>query len=293
MDQRTYKTVVTIPAYNEEKTIYSIIQKIKEFGYYNILVVDDGSTDSTVKLARNAGAVVYRHHRNFGLAKTFQTEIEQCLKMDANIIVHLDADGQYNPKTIYHLERLVKRGYDLVLGSRFLGTIEQMPFIKKIGNRLFSKAVSWITKTKITDSQTGFRAFTSNVARKIKINSNFTYTQEQIIKCCQNNFRIIEIPVHFKKREGHSRLMKNPVEYAWKGGINLLRIFRDYEPLKFFGMVALMFLLPGLLIGSRLAFWYVADGNIHNKIPQAIICLMLMQLGVQIFLFGFLADIHK
>lgn len=286
------KTIVTIPALNEEKTICNIIRKIKDEGY-DVLVVDDGSTDNTVRLARNAGAVVYRHHRNFGLAKTFQTEVEQCLKMGADIIIHIDADGQYNPHDIYYLERLIKKGYDLALGSRFLGTIEKMSWIKKIGNKMFSKAVSWIIKMKITDSQTGFRAFNKKIAEKIKITSNFTYTQEQIIKASRENFRIIEIPTIFYKRDGHSRLMRNPLDYALKGGINLLKIFRDYEPLRFFGMIALCFLLPGLIIGSRLTFWYLTKGHIYNRIPSAIVCLMLILLGVQILLFGFLADMRR
>ena len=140
------KIVITIPAYNEERTIALVIKEIKQVmentSYnYIIHVQDDGSKDRTIELAKKAGAIVNSNKRNLGLAETFQVELENCLKLKADIIVHTDADGQYLPQFIPKLIKKVEEGSDLVLGSRFGGRIRGMPLIKKIGNRAFSKVI--------------------------------------------------------------------------------------------------------------------------------------------------------
>ena len=178
--------IITIPAYNEEKTIGRVIKEIKETmdktSYkYRIHVLDDGSRDKTKIIAEKSGAVVFSHPINYGLAETFKEEIKRCLESKADIIVHTDADGQYPALYIPKLIKEIENGYDLVLGSRFKGKIQSMSLTKKIGNIIFSKVVSQITKTKITDAQTGFRAFTKNAA-EMPIISSHTYTQEQIIR---------------------------------------------------------------------------------------------------------------
>jgi len=233
------KIVVTIPAYNERRTIGPLISGIRkvmiENKYdYEILVLDDGSKDNTVQIAKKKKAIVFSHPKNYGLAETFKTEIEKALELKADIIVHIDADHQYLPKEIPKLIDGIKKGYDLVLGSRFKGKIEHMPLIKRFGNKAFSRVISNISGLKISDAQTGFRAFTKEVARKINITSNHTYTQEQIIRAVKQKFRIKEVPVYFAKRKGKSRLMSNPFSYAIRAWINIIRTYRDYEPLKFF-----------------------------------------------------------
>jgi glycosyltransferase involved in cell wall biosynthesis len=229
--------VVTIPVYNEEETLGQVIDDIKRVmpDNHKVLVVDDGSSDRSASIAREHGAVVYSHPRNYGLAETFRTEVEKALKENPDIIVHIDADGQYSVDDIEKLILPIKNNEaDLVLGSRFSGTIEKMPFVKRQGNRAFSKVISHLTKMKITDGQTGFRAFTKDVAERIKIKSRHTYTQEMIIRAAREKFRIKEVPVDFAKRKsGDSRLISNPIEYAAKAWLNIFRIYRDYEPLRF------------------------------------------------------------
>lgn len=227
------KVVVTIPAYNEEKTIGKVIQKIKEvmdntkYAYsYIILVVDDGSTDETYERASEAGAIVYSHKKNKGLAETFRTEMKICISLGAEIIVHTDADGQYKAEEIPMLIEEVEKGTDLILGSRFKGKIENMPLMKKIGNRAFSVVLSILTRKRISDGQTGFRAFKQKVAKDIEIISDHTYTQEQIIKAAQKDYTIKEVPVYFAKRnDGKSRLMRSPFDYAFKAWKNIFRIY--------------------------------------------------------------------
>src|SRR3989344_5182513 len=194
------KIIISIPAYNEEKTLPKVLTEIKEVMSntkynYSILVLDDGSRDKTVEVARSHGAIVVSHRRNRGLAETFRSEMHECLRQKADIIVHTDADGQYHSKHIPELIEKVKQGYDLVLGSRFRGRIQSMPFLKRIGNIAFSAVLTSLTKRRITDSTTGFRAFTSEVARDINYINTFTYTQEQIIKAAKQGFKITEIPI--------------------------------------------------------------------------------------------------
>ncbi len=291
------KVIITMPAYNEEKTVGGVIHDIRQVMgrtkyNYEVLVVDDGSKDRTSEIAKKARAIVYPHPANYGLAEAFKTEIKRCLLLKADIIVHTDADGQYLAKEIPVLIKEVEKGNDLVLGSRFSGTIEEMPFLKRKGNRAFSRVVSKITGIQISDAQTGFRAFTREVAERIKIISNFTYTQEQIIKAAKEKFRIKEVPIYFAKRAGKSKLMKNPFDFALKAWINLLRIYRDYEPLKFFGMIGGLFIIAGLLIGALLFSLYLKYGQIGHT-PSQILTILLILIGLQITIFGFIADMIR
>ncbi|MHA1354548.1 MAG: glycosyltransferase family 2 protein [Candidatus Heimdallarchaeota archaeon] len=227
------KVVVTIPAYNEEekigeviKNIKSVMDETKHCYNYLILVVNDGSTDKTVDEAIKAGAFVYSHEINQGLAETFRTEMKLCSELGTEIIVHTDADGQYRAEEIPNLIEQVELGYDLVLGSRFMGTIESMPKMKRFGNKAFSRLISLLTRRRISDGQTGFRAFTRKVAEELPIESDYTYTQEQIIRACQNNYKILEVPAYFAKRDnGPSRLMKNPLDYAIRAWRNIIKLY--------------------------------------------------------------------
>lgn len=289
--------IITIPAYNEENTIGRVIKSINEVMKlakykYKVLVVDDGSKDKTASIAKNNGALVYSHLKNYGLAETFKTEVEHALKLNADIIVHIDADGQYLPKEIPKLIKQVENGYDLVLGSRFKGKIEYMPLIKRIGNIAFSKVISQLTGLKISDGQTGFRAFTKKVAKEVAIISNHTYTQEQIIRAVRQKFKVKEIPVYFAKRKDKSRLMLNPFDYAIKAWINILRLYRDYEPLKFFGWSGFFIFFIGFLIGIYLTYLHFT-GGIRGHLGLMMLDILFLSIGLQIIIFGFIADMKK
>ena len=293
------KIIITIPAYNEEETIGTVIQEIKQVmnglqHNYEIIVVNDGSTDNTEEIAKKAGAIVYSHPYNYGLAETFRTEVEKVLEQNADVIVHIDADGQYRPEEIPKLIEPVKKGEaDLVLGSRFMGTIEEMPIAKRWGNIAFSKIVSQISGIKITDAQTGFRAFTREFAEKVKITSTHTYTQEMVLRAVREKFKVKEVPVYFAKREkGKSRLILNPFEYAIKAWINIFRIYRDYEPLKFFGSMGVTLMSASFIVGIYILCTLFTDGwtGIDKRIPTILLGVLLFVSGLQILSFGFLAD---
>jgi glycosyltransferase involved in cell wall biosynthesis len=293
------KIVVTVPAFNEEATIGRVIRDIKDVmskqkHTYKVLVVDDGSTDRTASVAKKAGATVFSHPYNSGLSETFRTEMKKCLELGAEVIIHTDADGQYLASEIPKLLKPIEnREADLVLGSRFMGKIEKMPAIKRLGNRAFSKVISGIIGRKVTDCQTGFRAFTSDVAKDLEIISDHTYTQEQIIKAVKHKFRIREVPIHFRKRvSGKSRLLSNPFEYAVKAWINIFRIYRDYNPLKFFGVIGGALTSIGVLIGIYILYLFFTEGALgtFQKLPTILLGILLFITGIQILVFGFLAD---
>ena len=221
----------------------------------------------------------------------FKTELKKCLELKSDVIIHIDADGQYLPKEIPRLLNEIKNGYDLVLGSRFKGKIEYMPLINRFGNKAFSRVVSQISGIKITDAQTGFRAFTKEIA-KIPIISNHTYTQEQIIKTIRKKFRVKEVPIYFAKRNGKSKLIRNPFEYAAKAWINIIRINRDFEPLKFFGISGGFVFLIGFLIGLYLIYLHFTSG-IVGHFALIMLDVLILSIGLQIIIFGFLADMYR
>src|SRR3989344_2993468 len=281
--------IVTIPAYNEEKSIERVIYGIKQIMdsnkyKYKILVVDDGSKDNTAEIAKNSGAIVYSHPYNYGLAETFRTEMQKCLELKADIIIHTDADNQYSTEEIPNLINKIKQGNDLVLGTRFGKGKYSGSFMKGLGNKVFAKAFSNLFNIKITDTTTGFRAFNSKVA-KLPVINNFTYTQEQIIRATKAKMKISEIPIITNKTR-KSKLFRNPFDYAIKAWINLFRIYRDYEPLKFFGLVGFLFAFPGFLIGLWFSYLHFTTG-IKGHLGLLFLMLILIFTGIQISIFGF------
>src|SRR3989344_8192220 len=284
--------IITIPAYNEEQTIGKLIDEIKkvmdENKYnYKIQVINDGSKDKTAEIAKQHGALVYSHPYNLGLAETFRTEMKKCVELSADIIVHTDADGQYPSYFIPNLIRKIQEGYDLVLGSRFGKGIYSGSLMKKFGNIAFARVFSSLLNINLRDTTTGFRAFTKRVAQLPIINT-FTYTQEQIIRAGKAKMYLAEVPITTNKTR-KSRLFKSPFNFALRAWINILRIYRDFEPLKFFGTIGLFFISLGFLIGLRLIYFFIATGRVGHT-PSTILTMLLIMVGVQIILFGFLAD---
>src|SRR3989338_10070157 len=280
--------VITIPAYNEEKTIGKVVNEIKQVMdktkyNYKILVIDDGSRDKTIEIAKKFGTIVYSNKKNLGLIETFKIEMKKCIDIGADIIVHTDADGQYFAQDIPRLIKKIEEGYDLVIGSRFKLKNKNLPFSKNIGNKAFAWIFSNIMKKKITDTTSGFRAFTKNIA-KIGLINDFTYTQEQLIRAYKMNYKIGEIPIKTRKTR-KSRLFKHPLQYAFKAWINIFRIYRDYKPLSFFGGTGLVLLSLGVLIGLYFIYLHLTTG-IKGHIGLLFLMLLFIFSGIKIILFG-------
>ena len=292
------KLVVTIPAFNEEKTIGKVIEeipkKISGINKIEILVIDDGSTDSTSKIAKAKGARVIRNSSNKGLAFTFARGLDAALGMGADIIVNTDADFQYNQKQIPRLIKpILDKEADIVLGSRFKGYIEDMSKQKYWGNKAMSFLVSFLTGLKISDSQTGFRAFSREAALQINIFSDYTYTQETILEAWEKQLLIKEVPADFRKRDGESRLISNIFIYAKRAGFTVIETYVSYKPLRVFLSVGAILGLSGAFFGYKVLIHFLETGMVSPFIPSAILSSMLLILGVQVMIMGLIAEMIK
>lgn len=292
------KLVVMIPAYNEEQTIGQVINEIPRripgITALRILVIDDGSTDRTAAIAERSGATVIRNKQNLGLAVTFARGLNRALAMGADIIVNTDADMQYNQRQIPDLIAPIMAGRaDIVLGSRFRGTIEYMPRRKKLGNRIMSWVVRRISGLPISDAQTGFRAFSREAALRMAIQSDYTYTQETILQAASHNLLITEIPIEFRKRSGESRLVSSLFGYARRTAVALIIGFLNYRPLRLFLGTGLIFFAAGFILGVRILAHFAATGLVSPFIPLAILTAILLIVGFQIIMIGLLAEMIK
>ncbi len=288
-----------IPSFNEESTLGLVIseipKKIPKIDSIQILVIDDGSTDKTAELAKKNGAIVLSHKSNCGLAKTFRDGLEYALlELGADIIVNTDADFQYNQKQIPLLVKPILDGKaDLVLGSRFAGNIEYMPFQNRLGNILATKAVALVSELPITDGQTGFRAFSREAALRLNVLSNYTYTQETILQASYHKLTIVEVPIDFRKRLGKSRLISSMIGYARQSILVLLMGYLNYKPLKVFLAVGGSLFAVGFIAGLYILQHFVVTGAVSPHIPLAIVSVAFLLFGAQIMATGVVAEMIK
>ena len=279
------RLVILIPAYNEEETMQKVIDQIpKKFDSIDqveIIVINDGSTDNTKKMAEGAGATVYSFTQNKGLAKAIAYGFSKSLEHKADILIILDADNQYDSTEIpLLLKPIIENQADVVLGDRQVKKLEHMSTQKKIGNRLSSRVVSKLMGQKINDAQTGFRAFNRDALNKLHIFSGYTYTQETLLQAKYKGLKILEVPVTFRKRADKSRLISNIFTYAIRTFSLISSTIVFYKSLKFFGI--LTFILLGL--GAGLSIFLVnhlaETGQIRPYYPTTILTGIFLITGV-------------
>ncbi|HEX7628674.1 MAG TPA: glycosyltransferase family 2 protein [Candidatus Methanoperedens sp.] len=287
------KTIAIIPAYNEESTLGDVIKGT--FGFVDeILIVNDGSTDRTADIAKNAGAIVIDNIVNRGLGKTIKRGYAEAIKRGADIVVQIDADGQYDPKEIPKLiQPILDNKADLVLGTRLENLKYEMPWLKKQGNKAFTWLLRRLTGADIKDGQTGFRATRKEVFETVEIQGDFTYTQEMIVKTAKEGWRIANVPVNFYQRSaGESRLMSGPLSYAWRAWIIIIRTIRDYDPLKFFGLPGIILTIAGIFLGAAILYKFAVIGIIGHT-PAVILTTLLIMSGIQLLFLALMADMRK
>ena len=286
------KLVITIPAYNEEKTISSVIKEIPQTingaDAIEIIVVDDGSRDGTVNEAKKAGVQeIVTHKANKGLGVTFRDGLEAALRRGADIIVNIDADGQYNATQIPDLIKPILDGKaDIVLGWRDINELDHMPTGKKIGNKLATLVTRQLSGLPIKDAQTGFRAFSREAAQRLNLFGKYTYVQETLIQASQKGLLIEQVPIEFRRRDGKSRLIPSLTTYAVRAGSTIFGTYRDYHPLKLFLPIGGSLLVIGLGFGTRILIHFSQTGMVSPFIPSAIVSSLLVMTGLSIIGLG-------
>ncbi|HWQ96183.1 MAG TPA: glycosyltransferase [Candidatus Methylomirabilis sp.] len=298
-DKKFVKLAITIPAYNEEKNIGRVIREIPKriegIDEIEIIVINDGSNDRTSEAAKEAGANrIISHSNNKGVGRAFSTGLNAAIETGADIIVNIDADRQFNPEDIPKLiEPILKNEAEFVTASRFLDKdLEpEIPYIKKIGNQLFTWVISEITGQYFTDTQCGFRAFSRKAALKLNLFGKFTYTQEVFLDLVNKDITIKEIPIwvsYDKNRK--SRVVKNPLLYGIKALSIIIRTVRDTKPLFFFGNFGLFFLLTGFLIGAWLILRWWITGYVSPYTSMVNLSALLLIVGFILCVLALIAD---
>ena len=293
------KLVVTIPAYNEESTISGVIagvpRRMDGVASVQVLVLDDGSTDGTVAAAQKAGAdKVVRHRENRGLGTAFKRALDEALAMGADIIVNIDADGQYNALDIPALiAPIIENRADIVLGWRDIGNLDFMPAGKKIGNRMATRATRMLSGFPVKDAQTGFRAFSRDAAMRMYLSGGYTYVQETLMQAKYKGLIIEQVPVDFRARKGKSRLISSLFSYAVRASRVIFVTFKDYRPLRLFLYSGFVIFLIGLGLGIRVLVHFAQTGMVTPHYPSAIAATLLILLGLGVAVFGIIADMFK
>jgi glycosyltransferase involved in cell wall biosynthesis len=261
--------VVTIPAYNEQATVGQVISDIPKtisgIDEIKVVVIDDGSTDATAQVASQAGAYVHSQGHNKGLGAAFSQGIRTALSFGADIIVNIDADGQFNPKDISKLvEPILQNKAEMVTASRFVdASLEpEMPWIKKWGNRRVANIVNNLCGLNMKDVSCGFRAYKRDAALRVTLLGGHTYTHEVILDMAFRGLRIVEVPVKVQgvRKFGQSKVASNVFSYGWRSLCIMLRAFRDYKPMMVFGGISAIFLVLAILCGGFVMIHFLRTG---------------------------------
>lgn len=264
------KVVVYLPALNEAESIGAVLDgipaRLPGIESIRTIVVDDGSIDETAAIAQRHGAMVVSHPVNLGTGRAFLSGVSAALRAGADIIVSMDADGQFRGQDIARLiAPIIERRADVVLCSRFANgnLIGQMPFTKRAGNAMLTRAVSWIAGTPFTDVSCGFRAMSREAALRADIHSHYEYIHESLLNWRRHEMTIVEVPlpVLAERPVGESRIMSSVARYAMRSAPVLIRAIRDYSPMKFFGMLALLAIVPSALAGLFVSLHWLRTGE--------------------------------
>lgn len=295
------KLIVNLPAFNEEEKIAETIKLIpRSFSKINevlVQVIDDGSKDKTARHAKEAGAdLVFSHQENKGIGITFRTAVEKALENGADIMVNIDADGQFNPEDISKLVKPILDGEaDMVSADRFgEHKAKNMPAAKYFLNRFAAWTIGWFMNHPIKDLTCGFRAYSKESLLRLNLPGAFTYTQEVIIDLLGKNMRLIWIPVevtYFPERK--SRVVRSIFKYINNSFRIILKAVRDVRPMKFFGIPALFLILVSFGFFIYFCSQYFQDFKITPYRNYLLASISLLLVGLQFLVFAFIADMIK
>lgn len=290
------KLIIQIPCYNEAQTLPQTVNDLPDniSGMeIELLIIDDGSNDDTVAIAESLGVDhIVRHPKNLGLARAFQTGLDACLRLGADIIVNTDADNQYPGRYIPELVAPVHCGdADIVIANRQVDEIPHFSPVKKSLQRLGSWTVRTVSGTDVPDAASGFRAYSSEAALRLNILTRYSYTLETIIQAGKLGLRVVSIPVATNSPTRPSRLQRNMWHFIKAQAGTIMRLYAFYEPLRTFSYISLPFLLVGLGAWLRFLYFYLTNQNPGGHVQSITIGTGLILVGVITLLFGVQADI--
>jgi glycosyltransferase involved in cell wall biosynthesis len=290
------KLIIQIPCYNEEvalpTTLSALPREIPGVGKVEWLIVDDGSTDRTVDVARAHGVDhIVSLPRHQGLAGAFVAGLQTCLRAGADVIVNTDADNQYCAEDIPRLIMpILERKAEIVVGARPIDDIDHFSPLKKTLQKWGSWFIRLVSRTDIPDAPSGFRAMSRDAAMQLNVFSEYTYTLETIIQAGQKNMAIVSVPVRVNGELRESRLLKSIPQYVLRSVLTAGRIFVVYRPLRFFSCLGAVIFSAGFLAGVRfLVFYFKGEGGGH--VQSLIFASLLMGMGFQVIVLGVLADL--
>jgi glycosyltransferase involved in cell wall biosynthesis len=290
------KLIIQIPCYNEEGTLQCVIsdlpKRIQGIDVIETLVIDDGSTDSTIEAARKLGVdhvVALKTHR--GLAGAFAAGIEHCLEQGADIIVNTDGDNQYRGDDIPKLISPIVRGdADVVIGTRQIEEVPHFSFFKKKMQKWGSVIIRKLSQTSVRDATSGFRAFSKDAAMRINPLTEYSYTIESLVQLGNEKLKIISVPIHVNPKLRESRLIKNTPSFIARQSLTLFRIYTVYKAFRVFLALGLIIALPGLLGFFRFLYFYFTGGG-EGHIQSLIFSAVFVICGFFIFILGIIAEL--
>lgn len=289
------KLIIQIPCYNEAETLEIALnglpKQIDGIDTIEYLIINDGSKDNTVEVAKNWGV----HHivnfkQNKGLAKGFMAGIDEALRQGADIIVNTDADDQYCGADIEKIVRPILDGKaDIVIGARPIDETEHFSPLKKKLQHFGSWVVRKASKTDIPDAPSGFRAYSREAALQLNVVNEYTYTLEQIVQAGRNKIAIMSVPIRTNAELRPSRLFSSMFGYVKKSMLTIIRSYVMYKPLQFFMLLGSMPVIAGIILGIRFLIRFFM-GNGSGNIQSLILVSLLITIGVMMWVIGILAD---
>jgi len=290
------KLIVQIPCFNEEENLVATVRDIPRLmpgvDTVEVMIIDDGSSDRTIDVARKIGVEhIIEHTGNKGLARTFRTGIDAALKLGADIIVNTDGDNQYSGADIPKLiAPIVSKEAEIVVGDRGGLKNQHFSYFKRQLQVFGSSVIRGITKLDVTDAVSGFRAISRDAAKQINIVTDFSYTIEMLIQASAKRLKVVSVPIGTNAKTRDSRLFKSIPQFLRMSGATLLRAYAMYKPLRLFFIVGMVIMIMGLIpIGRFLYFYLNGDGLGH--IQSIVLGATLVILGTGSMLIGMLADL--
>ncbi len=290
------KLIIQIPCYNEEDnlpgTVADLPREVDGFDTVEWLIIDDGSTDRTVEVAKELGVdhIIQQTH-NQGLATAFMTGLEACLRLGADVIVNTDGDNQYKAEFIPALTRPIVEGKaQIAIGARPISVISHFSPAKRTLQKLGSWVVRQASKSDVADAPSGFRAIHKDAAVRLFVFNPWTYTLETIIQAGRLGIPMVSVPIEVNAPTRESRLMRSVGQYITRSGITIIRILILYKPLRVFSYLAAILAIPGILAFARFLILFAMGGGTGN-IQSLVIGAALIAAGAVVFVGGLLADL--